>query len=390
MPNSVQPKKVFVSSGEPSGDRYAAGLVEALGRHWTGVDWFGCTGPHMRRAGVRTVLDQSVLSVVGLVEVIAHLPAIYREYRRLITMIQEEKPDFVILTDSPDFHLRLARRIHGMGIPVIYLVAPQAWAWRGGRVKEMRRTISRLLCLFPFEEPFFQSHGVRAHYIGHPLARRIRPSASKEVFFKKHGLSLGRPMVALCPGSRKGEMSRHLPAILDAAERIGRHRECSFVLATPPGFEERAGTVFFRERISSKSIQVIEGETWDVLAHAAVALTASGTVTMEAALLGTPMVTYYRVTALSWLIGKLLVRVPYYSMVNLIAGRRLATELMQNEMTGPRLAQEALRLLDNEQARAEMKRGLEEVAAKLASSADPMERAAGIVKEFFDAHRQTI
>ncbi|MBL8234576.1 MAG: lipid-A-disaccharide synthase, partial [Bryobacterales bacterium] len=161
----------------------------------------------------------------------------------------------------------------------------------------------------------------------------------------------------------------------------------TFILATPRGTRERLGDAFFRERIPAESIQVIEGETWDVLAHADVALTASGTVTMEAALLGTPMVTYYKVTALSWLLGRFLVKVPFYSMVNLIAERRLATELMQNEMTGPRLAQEALRLLESEPARAQMKRELAEVAQKLSSSVDPMERAAGIVREFFHAQR---
>ena len=194
-------------------------------------------------------------------------------------------------------------------------------------------------------------------------------------------------MVALCPGSRRGEMSRHLPELVDAVGRIGRQRPSTFILATPRGTQERLGEAFFRERIPAKSIQVIEGETWDVLGHADVALTASGTVTMEAALLGTPMVTYYKVTALSWLLGKLLVKVPFYSMVNRFAGRRLATELMQNEMTGPRLAQEALRLLESESARVAMKQELAEVARKLSSSVDPMERAAGIVKEFFHAQR---
>lgn len=366
---------------------YAAALVKALKRDWPGTEWFGCTGPQMRDSGVRTILDQSALSVVGLVEVVSHLPGIYGHYRRLQKQIREERPDLAIVTDSPDFHLRLAARLREMEIPVIYLVAPQAWAWRQGRVKTMRRDLARLLCLFPFEEAFFRERGVNAHYIGHPLANRIRPQMDRRSFFAKHGIPEDRPMVALCPGSRRGEMSRHLPELVDAVGRIGRQLPSTFILATPRGTQERLGEAFFRERIPAKSIQVIEGETWDVLGHADVALTASGTVTMEAALLGTPMVTYYKVTALSWLLGKLLVKVPFYSMVNLIAERRLATELMQNEMTGPRLAQEALRLLESEPVRVAMQQELAEVARKLSSSVDPMERAAGIVKEFFHAQR---
>jgi len=379
----THPSKVFVSAGESSGDLYASALIEALGKDWPATRWFGCAGPRMRQAGVDCLVDAHSLSVVGLVEVLHHLPRIYGKFRALLNAIEREKPDLVILTDSPDFHLRLAAKVRKMGIPVIYLVAPQAWAWRRGRVKQMRRDISRLLCLFPFEEPFFRTRGVPASYIGHPLARMIRPRKSKEEFFAAHALSTGRPMVALCPGSRKGEIARHLPPVLDAVTRLRREMDASFVLAAPLGFGARD---FFRERISASYIQIIEGDTWDVLSHADLALAASGTVTMEAALLGIPMVTYYKVTGLSWLLGRLLVRVPHYSMVNLIAGRGLAPELMQNEMTGERLAREAKILLNGGKEREAMRQGLAQVSAMLSSDVDPIERAAGIVREFFHEH----
>lgn len=377
------PCKIFVSAGESSGDLYASALIEVLRMDWPGTRWFGCAGPRMRQAGVDCVVDARSLSVVGLVEVVHHLPRIYGEFRKLVKAIEQERPDLVILTDSPDFHLRLAAKVRKMGIPVIYLVAPQAWAWRQGRVKQLRRDISRLLCLFPFEEPFFRSRGVPASYIGHPLARMIRPRKSKEEFFAAHHIPANRPLIALCPGSRKGEISRHLSPVLDAVRRLQREVDASFVMAAPLGFGAQD---FFRERISASSIQIIEGETWDVLSHADLALAASGTVTMEAALLGIPMVTYYKVTGLSWLLGRLLVRVPHYSMVNLIAERRLAPELMQNEMTGERLAKEAKILLNDGKEREAMRRGLAEVAAKLSSDEDPMRRAAGIVREFFHEH----
>jgi lipid-A-disaccharide synthase len=331
----------------------------------------------MRQAGVRAVVEAESLSVVGLFEVVRHIPRIWGEYRKLIEAAQRERPRLAILTDSPDFNLRVARRLKRMGVPVVYLVAPQVWAWRQGRIPLMRRVIDHLLCIFPFEEEFFRRHGIPATYIGHPLSRLIRPSLTKTDFLKKHSLAADRPLVALLGGSRGGEAGRHLPILVEAAGAIERQQAAQFVLATPA-----SGFAHFRERISGASIQVIEGETWDVLAHADVALAASGTVTIEAALLGTPMVTFYKVSALSWRLGRRLVRVPYYTMVNLVAGRAVVPELMQNEISGERLAAEALRLLNHPGERDEMRRGLAGVAAALSGGEDPMERAAGIIQKF--------
>jgi lipid-A-disaccharide synthase len=370
-------EKILISAGEASGDLYAASLVEALRRRFPEAEFFGCAGPRMRRAGVRAVVEAESLAVVGLFEVVRHIPRIWGEYRKLIQAARRERPRLAILTDSPDFNLRVARRLKRMGVPVVYLVAPQVWAWRQGRIPLMRRVIDHLLCIFPFEEEFFRRHGIPATYIGHPLSRLIRPSLTKADFIKKHNLAADRPLVALLGGSRRGEAGRHLPALLDAARAIERQQPVQFVLATPA-----SGFAHFRERISGASIQVIEGETWDVLAHADVALAASGTVTIEAALLGTPMATFYKVSALSWRLGRRLVRVPYYTMVNLVAGRAVVPELMQNEISGERLAAEALRLLNNPGDRDEMRRGLAGVAAALLGGEDPMERAADIIQEF--------
>ncbi len=264
------------------------------------------------------------------------------------------RPDLAILTDSPDFHLRVARKLHRQGIPVVYLVAPQAWAWRKGRVREMRRTIHRLLCIFPFEEEFFTRHGVRTTYIGHPLAGLVRPTLSREEFFRKHRLAPERPLISVLPGSRRGEAARHLPALLDAVQRIYREQAVNVVLPA----SATTGAAFFSERLGRSPIQVIEGESWDAMAHADLALAASGTVTVEAALLGTPMVTFYKVTAASWLAGKFLVDVPFYSMVNLIAGRAVVPELMQISDDRRESGREALRLLADDRSRAEMKAGL--------------------------------
>ena len=336
----------------------------------------------MRAAGVREIVDSASLSVVGLVEVLHHIPRIYGEFRKLIRAAETERPDIAILTDSPDFNLRVARKLRRLGIPVVYLVAPQVWAWRQGRVHQMRRDLAQVLCIFPFEEAYFARHGVNATYIGHPLTWTARATTSKTEFLNKHGIPADRPLVALLPGSRVGEVARHLPAVADAAERVRRHTGATVVLAAPLQFAKKAGASFFTERINGSSIQYLEGETSDVLAHADVAIAASGTVTVEAAIAGIPMVTFYKVTALSWNLGRWLVRVPYFSMVNLVAERKIVPELMQDEATGERLAAEAIRLLEDTQSRNAMKQALAEVSAKLASPEHPMDRAARIVSEY--------
>jgi len=380
--------KVLISAGEASGDLYAAGLVNALRKLRPEVEFFGCAGPRMQKAGVRPVVDAHSLAVVGLVEVIAHIPRIYGEYRKLLNAARAERPELAILTDSPDFNLRVARQLKKLGIPVFYMVAPQVWAWRKGRLPLMRRTIDRLLCIFPFEPEFFARHGIDATYIGHPLAHAVKPSADRTELRRAFGILDDAQLVALLPGSRVGEAARHLPFLLDAVARLQREVAPAphFIIAVPPG--TLPVDSIFRERISAASIQLVEGKTWDVLVSADVALAASGTVTIEACLLGTPMVTFYRVNRLSWWMGKALVRVPFYSMVNLVAERRIVCELMQDEMSAESLAREAVVLLRSEARCREMRRDLAEVARKLTSRQDPLEIAASVVERRLGAPQQ--
>jgi lipid-A-disaccharide synthase len=369
-------RKILVSAGEASGDLYASLVVNEL----RGAEFFGCTGPRLRAAGVETVVDASSLAVVGLLEVVGHIPRIYGEYRKLLAAARDRRPDLAILTDSPDFHLRVARRLRRQGVPVVYLVAPQVWAWRKGRIRTLRRTLRHLLCIFPFEEEFFRREQVTATYIGHPLAGLVKPALGRDDFFRKHRLALSRPLIVVLPGSRRGEAARHLPALVDAVDRLYREQAVNVVLPA----SATTGAAFFRERLGRSPIQVIEGDSWDALAHADVALAASGTVTVEAALLGTPMVTFYKVTTPSWIVGKLLVRVPFYSMVNLIAGKMVVPELMQGRMTGEAIAREARRLLDNPAAREEMKAGLAEVRDRLSGGGDAPRRAAAIIQQILE------
>ncbi len=339
----------------------------------------------MRAAGVDPVVCSESLSVVGLMEVLHHIPRIYREFRKLIRAARERKPDVAILTDSPDFHLRVARKLHRAGIPVIYFVAPQAWAWRQGRVRQMRETLRHLLCIFPFEEQFFREHGVEATYIGHPLARIVRPSMTREEFLREHGIAAGRPIVALLPGSRTGEVARHIEPLAEAVKLVRESRpDCVFVAGTPPGFSRFVNDSSFWERFRRESIQILEGCSWDLLAQAEVALAASGTVTIEAALLGTPMVTFYRVSQLSWILGRWLVRVPFFSMVNLVAQREIVPELIQSDMQPARLAAEVTRLLNDEPARRRMRSELASVRDLLTAPEPPVDRAVRVIETILD------
>ena len=339
----------------------------------------------MLAAGVRPVMDAAKLHVVGLFEVITHIPGIWAEYRRLVRAADDEKPVLAILTDSPDFNLRVAHQLARRNIPVVYLVAPQAWAWRSGRTRQMARDLRRLLCIFPFEEAWFRERGVAAEYIGHPLARQVRRTMSTAEFRRELGVPDGHRLVALLPGSRPGEVRRHWPILREAVEKL-KNRPISFVLGAVPSIGEQ----FFVNQMRSASIQcpvqVISGRTGDLLAAADLALAASGTVTVEAALLGTPMVTFYRVNAASWVLGKMLVRTPYFTMANLIAGEKLVPELMQSEATGSRLAAEAGRLLDSPASLEQMRAGLARVATLLNTGHDPIERAAEIVSGMLTEH----
>jgi lipid-A-disaccharide synthase len=362
------PLKILISAGESSGDLAASGLVQALRRVWPDADFFGCAGPRMRAEGVRAVMRMESLNVVGLVEVVPHLPRIYGEFRKFRERIAEEKPDLAILTDSPDFNLRLAPHLYKAGIPIVYFIAPQAWAWRKGRIKTLQRMVDHLLCIIPFEEEFFRNNGVNATYIGHTLPGRLTVKEPREQFRGRFGVSGDTPLIALLPG---------------AVKLIQANRKAVFLAGTPPGFASRVPQNFW-ERFPAGAIQVIEGETWDLLNAADLALTASGTVTVEAALLGCPLVTYYKVTGLSWLMGKMLVRVPYYSMVNLVAGKLAAPELMQQHLNARNLAAEAIRLLDDAGAREEMKTELARVKAKLVTGQDPMFKAVEIIQSLME------
>ena len=356
--------KILVSAGEASGDRYAAELVAELRKRLPEAEFFGCAGPRLREQGVEAVVRSESLAVVGLLEVVRHIPRIWGEFRKLIDFARREKPDLAILTDSPDFHLRVAAKLKALGVPVVYYVAPQVWAWRPWRVRRIRRLVDRLLCIFPFEEVWFNERGVSAVYVGHPLADEPVESGGREAFFAEYGMDPEKPLLAVLPGSRQGEAMRHMPAVLDAFDRLTAERELNVVLPA----SSTTGKAFFEPLLGERSITVAENDARRALMYADAALIASGTASTEAALLGTPMAIFYRVSRPTWLLGRMLVDLPHLSMVNLLAGKRLAPELIQDDCTGERLAAEAGRLLDNPETRATMKRDLARIRQMLQRS----------------------
>ena len=359
----MKPIPLLLSAGEASGDMYAARLATAL-KQRADVELFGMGGPEMRAAGVDIVTDYSEVSVVGITEILSHLPSLVRAMRRLVSEAERRRPAFAILTDFPGFHLRLARKLKFRGMRNIYYICPQFWAWRPWRVRVVRRRFAQALCIFPFEEKFYAEAGVLVKFIGHPLVGAVHASLERMAFFREQNLDAGKPLVAILPGSRSAELGQHLPTIRQACFAIHRERPVQFVIAAAPGSDLNC----LREDWPTElPLRIVAGQTYNALAAADAAVVSSGTATIEAALLDIPMVVIYRVTPLTALLAKPLVRTPFFSMVNLIAGKRAVPELIQDDFTSEKVAGEVLRLINDQSARESVRCDLAEVRRRLGS-----------------------
>ncbi|MBI2882839.1 MAG: lipid-A-disaccharide synthase [Candidatus Methylomirabilis oxyfera] len=356
--------RILIVAGESSGDLHAAGVVAELRRRAPDLTIEGIGGDRMRQAGVRLHAHAGDLAVVGLVEVAARLPAIWRAYRSMIRCLRDRRPDLVILVDFPDFNLRLARRASRLGIPVVYFISPQVWAWRAGRIRSIAKYVRRLLVIFPFEEGFYRDRGVEALYVGHPLLDRLASSPSMNEARRRLELEGAAPVLGLLPGSRAGELMRHLPILLRSAKRLMTEQpDLRVVIAAADGLPlDLIGSFLTQEGVLAT---VVQGRTYEVMAASDLLLVASGTATIEAAIIGTPMVIVYRLAFLSWLLGRLLIRVPYIGMVNLVAGRRVAPELIQFHATPERIADEARRLLLSAEQRRHTRQELQQMRDRL-------------------------
>jgi lipid-A-disaccharide synthase len=367
-------QEILISTGEASGEMYAAQLATAL-RERADVHLFGLGSERLREAGVELIADRTEISMVGLTEIVRRWPTAFRINRKLGDAAKRRRPKLAILVDFPDFNLWLARRIKPMGVRIVYFISPQVWAWRRNRVNLIRRLVERVICIFPFEEKFYRDAGVPVDFVGHPLVDAVRPNLTRQQFAAQQDLDAARPIVALLPGSRESELRHNLPPMLEATELLRQSGVNQFVLALAPGvsLSEVSGPAGWEQRV-----RLVQNQTYDALATADAAIVSSGTATVEAALLGTPMVVVYRLSPTTAFVLRRMVHTPFISMVNLISGSRVVPELIQENFSPARVAEEVRRLLDSPAARDEMQRGLREVRERLGPSG-AIDRAAGII-----------
>jgi lipid-A-disaccharide synthase len=361
----TRPFRVMISAGEASGDRLGAGLAAALRKQDPTIDLVGMGGPQMRDAGVRLVQDSAEVSVVGISEVLSRLPQISRAMKRLEHLIDEERPDLLVPIDFPDFNLRLAARAGRRDVGVVYFVSPQVWAWRPRRVHRIRRLVREMLVLFDFERAFYDAADVPVTWVGHPLADGPLGGADPAQLRQRVGLQAESTVVALLPGSRAGEIDRHMPVLLEVAGRLRRERPgLEFLVPLAPSAPERA----LHDLIEDSGLQGIHvhaGDFPDVLRCCAAGAVASGTASLEAATVGLPMVVIYRMNPMSHWIGKRMIQVDHVAMPNLIAGRRLVPELLQDACNPSRIAAELERYLSDPTHTQAVREGLGTVLRKL-------------------------
>ena len=325
------------------------------------LEFFGVGGQRMRQAGCDLVVNANEIAVVGLAEVVEHLPRIFRLFHKVVAEAERRKPDAAVLIDFPDFNFRLARELHKRGIPVIYYVSPQLWAWRQWRIQLVRKYVRKMMVIFPFEEKFYRERGIDAEFVGHPLADIELPTVTREEFARENKLDPSRQWVALLPGSRKGEVSRIYPKLLQAAQLLGP----DYVYITPVAstLDPEWMTSLLRE--NSGPTITLTHDARATLLHARAAAVASGTSTLEAALIGTPFAMVYQVAPLTWTLGRRLVKVDRFAMPNLIAERDVVPELVQDGFTPERVRDELTAILGEGNARSSMIEGFREVRRKL-------------------------
>jgi lipid-A-disaccharide synthase len=383
----VSKNSLMMVAGERSGDLYGAELASELKNELDSIDVFGCGGDAMRQVGVETTVDAHQFAMVGITEIFSGLPRAYRAFHALLAEVERRRPQLAVLIDSPSLNLRLAQRLKQRRIPVIYFISPQLWAWKKWRMRHVRQRVDKMLCIFDFEEAIYRKAGVPVEYVGHPLAEMMerRPRLSRAEFLTRAGLDPKTPTVALLPGSREIEVAYNLPTMLQAAYRLSTlygGQGIQFVLALAPALEaERLETKMLAGHAGNLRVRAVTHATYDALEHSDVAVVASGTATVEAALLRCPMVVVYRVAPVTAFFARFMIDVPFYSMVNLLAGKQIVKEFVQKDFTKEAVADEVKHLLDHPEARRKMTEELAVIRSHL-NVGGAMRRAAGAIVNF--------
>ena len=374
----------MIVTGEASGDMHGARLVRSMLDRNPALNFCGMGGDELTRAGVEILYDAAKLAVVGLTEVISHLGDILAARKALIQRMKSNPPDLLILLDYPDFNLLLAARAKKLGIPIFYYISPQVWAWRKGRTKKIGRLADRIGVILPFEKDFYAGYGVTVDFVGHPLMDGVQTTMTREDFFERQGIAADKTTIGLLPGSRSKEIRNLLPDFLEAAKRLSDtiDKRCTFLLprasTVPLSLLMENGLAEYEKQLD---IRVIDKNRYDLMGACTAVVAASGTVTLELAILGIPTVVTYRVSPRTYRLGRLLVRnVEFFSLVNLIGGRRIIPELLQDEVTPQAIADQLAPLLQDQQSRREVLMGLKEVRERLGKPG-ASDRAADIALE---------
>jgi len=373
----MKSKKILLVAGEVSGDLHGSRLVEAVQRIDPDIEFFGIGGEGLERAGMKLLYPSQSLSVVGITEVFFKLRAILKALQGLKKSIDRERPDLVILIDFPDFNLRLAKMAQRKGIPILYYIGPQVWAWRPRRIKLIARLVKKMIVLFPFEVPLYQAAGVDVEWVGHPLLDIVKPTLSREKAFQQFGLDPRRRTVGLLPGSRKHEVERLLPPLLASAHLLQKEiPDLQFVIPLAPGLPKTL--LLSRMGNISVPVAVVEGFTYDVMNLSELLIVASGTATLEGAIVGKPMIIVYKVSFLSYWVGRALIRLDHIGLVNLVAEKEIVPELIQKDVNPQQIADEAFRILRDPILSRKMAESVNKVRQKL-GELGAAERAARIV-----------
>ncbi len=372
-------KPILIVAGESSGERYGADVVREFGRLRPGVPFFGVGGARMAEAGVDLLFSIDKLSAVGIFEVITRLPHFRRLFRSVEMAVAARRPAAALLIDSPDFNLRLARKLKAAGVPVIYYISPTVWAWRRNRLKSIRECVDRMLLIFPFEQKIYEEQGIPVSFVGHPLLNKVAVKLGREEFLAKHNLRRDLPIVCLLPGSRPTELRHHLPVVAAAVERLDRETDVQFVLVLAENLSRADAAAVLPP--DDKRILILTEDAYEAMAYSRLILSACGTANLEAAILGTPLIAFYRLSPLTYYPFRRLVKISDFSIVNILARRKIVPELIQGALTPKRLAGEALDLLFSEERRAAMKKEFAALTAALGQgqAASNVARALGDV-----------
>jgi lipid-A-disaccharide synthase len=370
--------RLMLVAGEASGDKHGAHLIEALRALQPQAEFelFGAGGDEMRAAGVETLVDAREVAIMGVLEVAAAIRKFLRAFRTLRDAARARKPDAVILIDWPEFNLRLARRLKRDGQRVIYYISPQVWAWRSYRVRQIRRDVEGLLVILPFEKDYYAGRGVQVEYVGHPLLDSVRVTNTRAEFCEKHAFDSSKPLVALLPGSRRKELAYILPPMIAAARQLHSARpDIQFVLPLAPTIPRAEAERAIAAGGGAANVRVIENDTYNAVAAATLAVVASGTATLETAIIGTPLIVVYKASQLNWRLFRPLINVPFVGMPNLIAGREIAPELLQAQLNAGNLAAQITSFLNDNERLAQARADLATVRARL-GEANASQRAA--------------